>query len=64
MLTSVTRPTAKVIPFPRRGRLGFAGHLPDLDTSVRSAAVPAFDSFGSWYHEEAVREAAEHALKP
>jgi hypothetical protein len=64
MLTSVTRPTAKVIPFPRRGRLGFAGHLPDRETAPRTEAPQVFDSFGSWYHEEAVREAAERARKP
>ena len=64
MMTIATRPTAKIIAFPKRGRLGFAGHLSDRQVAANAATAPVFDSFGSWYHEEAVREAAEHARKP
>jgi hypothetical protein len=63
MMTVATRPTARIIPFPKKGRLGFAGHMTDRQIAARAADTPVFDSFGSWYHEEAVREAAELARK-
>ena len=64
MLTTATRPTAKIIAFPKRGRLGFAGHVSDRQIAANAAAAPVLDCFGSWYHEEAVREAAELSRKP
>ena len=63
MLTVATRPTAKVIQFPKRGRLGFAGHLSDRQSAANASTAPVLDCFGSWYHEEAVRAAAELAHK-
>lgn len=63
MMTPAFRSTAKIIQFPKRGRLGFAGHLADRQTA-NAATVPAFADFSSWYHEAAVREAAEEARKP
>ena len=62
MMTVATRPTAKIIPFPKRGRLGF--HFASGQVAANSSEAPVFGSFGSWYHEEAVREAAETVRKP
>ena len=63
MLTHAPRQTARIIQFPKRGRLGFAGHLADRQTE-NAAALGVASSFSSWYHEDAVREAAEAARKP
>jgi hypothetical protein len=63
MMTVETRPTARIIPFPKKGRLGFAKHMTERQITAHAAEAPVFDSYGSWYHEEAVREAAEQARK-
>ena len=61
MMTHAPRPTAKIIAFPKRGRLGFhfAGQ-----PAANSSDGPVIDCSGSWYHEEAVRAAAEQVRKP
>ena len=61
-MTSAIRPTAKIIAFPKRGRLGF--HFASGQTAANTSEAPVFDCFGSWYHEEAVREAAKATRKP
>ena len=61
MMTHAPRPTAKIIAFPKRGRLGF--HFAGQPAATVSEA-PVLDCFGSWYHEAAVREAAEQGRKP
>jgi hypothetical protein len=51
--------SAKIYEFPRGGRAGLTSRREDL-TSATVPAVPRFADAafgGSWYHEEAVRDA-------
>lgn len=55
MTTNQMRETATIYQFPVGGRAGLAGHR----EAVHQAAAPA-DAIvcgGSWYHEEAIRDA-------
>ncbi|SON54518.1 hypothetical protein HDIA_0977 [Hartmannibacter diazotrophicus] len=53
--------TAKILEFPLGGRAGLARHCEKaaLPTAAQFANYCDAASGGSWYHEEAVRE-AEH----
>ncbi len=62
MTTSMDRASAKIYQFPLRGR--FAANNGGEDKFAAKIAMPYATkiAFGSWYHEEAIRE-AEHARK-
>ncbi|MCW5689364.1 MAG: DUF2735 domain-containing protein [Pseudolabrys sp.] len=59
MTTNVPRETATIYQFPVGGRAGLAQRAafdkPDM--------LPTIAYGGSWYHDEAIREAAEQARK-
>ena len=53
MTTNQTRETATIYQFPVGGRAGLVGHRKAVDQT----AAPAIVFGGSWYHEEAIRDA-------
>jgi hypothetical protein len=67
MATGTHRDTAKIIEFPRNGRKP-AGGYKEFEAVTETAAMQPSPAVcdaafgGSWYHEEALRE-AEDALK-
>lgn len=64
MTTSHDRGSAEIYQFPPRGRFAVGGHRDESDAAVGIASprLPTMAFGGSWYHEEAIRE-AERARK-
>ncbi|GLK73975.1 DUF2735 domain-containing protein [Ancylobacter dichloromethanicus] len=49
------RESAQIVQFPVGGRAGLATRRPDLLSSEALKVSPRVN-FGSWYHEEAIKE--------
>lgn len=61
MTTNSPQTSAQIIPFPKGGRAS-AGK--GLDSGKRNEAMPISDALsGSWYHDEAIQEAANWLQK-
>ena len=58
MTTNSPRETATIYQFPAGGRAGIARRA-----AFDAPDAPAISDCGSWYHDEAIREAAEQARK-
>ena len=59
MRTNVPRASAQIVQFPVGGRAGLAARRAELRASDSHEVNPAV-IFGSWYHEEAIKEDAGH----
>ncbi|MBS0535518.1 MAG: DUF2735 domain-containing protein [Proteobacteria bacterium] len=59
MTANVPRETATIYQFPVGGRAGLTRHA----GYEKPDALPTIAYGGSWYHDEAIREAAEQARK-
>jgi len=59
MTTNVPRETATIYQFPVGGRAGLAKR----PAFAAPEALPTISYGGSWYHDEAIREAAEQTRK-
>ena len=59
MATNVPRETATIYQFPVGGRAGLTRRV----AYEKPDALPTISYGGSWYHDEAIREAAEQARK-
>jgi uncharacterized protein DUF2735 len=61
MTTNSDRGSAKIYEFPARGRFAASGHRNDRESAANSGEPRIANvSFGdAWYHEEAIREAAQ-----
>ncbi len=57
MTEPTARQSAEIIQFPARGRFAPRSMMEKL--VANSDVVPAAVSYGSWYHDEAIREAAD-----
>ncbi|ADH87746.1 putative glutamine synthetase translation inhibitor GstI-like protein [Ancylobacter novellus DSM 506] len=57
MRTNIQRASAQIVQFPVGGRAGLAARRAELRASEPLKVNPAV-IFGSWYHEEAIREDA------
>jgi len=57
MRTNIPRASAQIVQFPIGGRAGLARRA-ELRASETLEVNPAV-IFGSWYHEEAIKEDAE-----
>ena len=55
MTTNQTRESATIYQFPVGGRAGLAGRREAVDRSAAPVSEIVFG--GSWYHEEAIRDA-------
>lgn len=54
-MTTLNRGSAEIIAFPLRGRFA-AVASDDVDAPRAALRAAKAVSFGSWYHEEAIRE--------
>jgi len=63
MPTNAPRESATIYQFPVGGRAGLAPKRPGFNGKDRLADMPNIAYGGSWYHDEAIREAAETARK-
>ena len=54
-MPTLNRGPAEIIAFPLRGRFAAVGQ-DDVANTRAASRVAKTVSFGSWYHEEAVRE--------
>lgn len=61
MTTNALRETATIYQFPVGGRAGLTRG--GLDKARGPESLPTIAYGGSWYHDEAIREAAETARK-
>lgn len=67
-MTSAPRESATIYQFPVGGRAGLAGQgiapkRAGFAGQDQYADIPAISYGGSWYHDEAIREAADKASK-
>ncbi len=67
-MTSAPRESATIYQFPAGGRAGLAGQgtapkRAGFAGNERFAEMPTIAYGGSWYHDEAIREAAEKTRK-
>jgi len=62
MPTNAPRESATIYQFPVGGRAGLAQRRAGFD-APRYAEMPSIAYGGSWYHDEAIREAAEAPRK-
>lgn len=62
MTTNAQRESATIYQFPVGGRAGLAPRS-GLDRSRAPESLPTIAYGGSWYHDEAIREAADKARK-
>ena len=62
MTANAPRESATIYQFPVGGRAGLAPRE-RLDKARGSESLPTIIYGGSWYHDEAIREAAETARK-
>ncbi|KQZ00947.1 glutamine synthetase [Pseudolabrys sp. Root1462] len=62
MTTNAQRESATIYQFPVGGRAGLAPRS-GLNRTLGPEILPTIVYGGSWYHDEAIREAAETALK-
>jgi hypothetical protein len=60
MPTNAPRETATIYQFPVGGRAGLARRSPE---AARFADLPTVSYGSGWYHDEAIREAAETGRK-
>lgn len=58
MATSMNHETATVIPFPLKNRMNAVSQS-RIARLVEEARLAPLQDYGSWYHEEAVRESSE-----
>jgi len=61
MTTNAQRESATIYQFPVGGRAGRARG--SLDKAPGADSLPTITYGGSWYHDDAIREAAEAARK-
>ncbi|MBS0245306.1 MAG: DUF2735 domain-containing protein [Proteobacteria bacterium] len=61
MTTNAQRASATIYQFPVGGRAGLVRI--GLDKARGAESLPTITYGGSWYHDEAIREAAEAARK-
>jgi hypothetical protein len=64
MNTNQGQESARIYQFPAGGRAALGGKRYDEFKSVTALASPRVNEAAlgsSWYHEDAIREAAEHA---
>lgn len=59
MVATAQRSSAQIVQFPTGGRAGLATRAAGLRQASEIPAQVANIAFGSWYHEEAVREDRE-----
>lgn len=62
MTTNAQRESATIYQFPVGGRTGLV-QRGSLDRARGPESLPNIVYGGSWYHDEAIREAAENARK-
>ncbi len=62
MTTNAQRESATIYQFPVGGRAGLSPRG-GLDKASGPESLPTITYGGSWYHDEAIREAAENARK-
>lgn len=55
-MATAKRTSAQIVQFPTGGRAGLASRAAALRQANEIPAHVANIAFGSWYHEEAVRE--------
>lgn len=58
MSTHIGRESAQIVQFPAGGRAGLAARRASLLSPETLKVAPAVN-FGSWYHEEAIKEDSE-----
>lgn len=56
MNTPTQRASAQIVPFPAGGRAGVVARQAAARQAADVPALVASVAFGSWYHEEAVKE--------
>jgi hypothetical protein len=56
MTANLERGSAKIYPFPARGRFAAGVRLDDSTASYPSTPIPTVTFGSGWYHEEAVQE--------
>ena len=59
MATTAPRESAEIFQFPTGGRAGLSARTAAARQTAEMPANVANIAFGSWYHEEAVREDRE-----
>lgn len=65
MTTNMQRGSATIYAFPARGRFAASADKVRFDAALTPERTTFVAAGGSWYHEEAIREAeqAEHTRK-
>ncbi len=59
MNTNVNGGSATIYQFPEGGRAAMSGHRAKDTTAVNFASAVGEATYGSWYHDEAIRESQQ-----
>lgn len=63
MVTANFRQTAEILQFPLGGRAGLMSRERRFGEEA-TKAMPTIVDYGSWYHDEAIREEQDKPSKP